>query len=80
LEDEVSAASAIPGELGPVVRIEEARKNRRGIRGAAEAVDSHPASDIRLHTGFGPEIADVIEGDEINAIVPGERRLPCLLK
>jgi hypothetical protein len=80
LYDEVGAASIIPGELPPIVRMDVAIEDRRGIRGAAEAVDSQPGGDERLERGFGPEIAGVIERDEVYAIIRGKRRLPCLLK
>ena len=63
LEDKVGAASEIPGELSPVIRVDVLANNRRGVRGAAEAVDPQPEGDERLHTAFDPQIADVIEGD-----------------
>ena len=80
LEDDVGATSIIPGELPPVVRIDIARNNRGGRRKAAEAVESQPSGDERLHTGSGPEIADVIKGCEVIAIVREQRLQPYRLK
>ena len=80
LEDDVGAASVIPGEMPAVVRTDEAINRRRCTRRAAEAVESQPSGDERLHTGSGPEIADVIKSDEVIAIIREKLLQPYRLK
>ena len=75
LQDDVGPASVIPGELVTVVRRHEPR---RGRRRPAEAIGTQPRSGERLDTRPDREIADVVEGDELDSIVIRAERHGCL--
>jgi hypothetical protein len=80
LQPDVGPASVIPGELVTVVRTDEAQNNQRGRRRSTEVIGSQPGGGERLHARPNTEIADVIEGDEIDAVVRGAEGLRSLLK